>query len=90
MPHESSRSSSQRTPPQTPNPILLDPLPEQLQARLPSSSLLRRLERVNGGESHPERSGGKTGRDGLDEYWPSERSQQGENTGIGGGIAEAR
>ena len=50
--------------------MLLDPVFEQGQTGLAPSGLLRRLEGIDGRETHPESGGSETSEDRLDQHRP--------------------
>jgi hypothetical protein len=67
-----------------PNPIL-----QQLQARQPALSLLRRLECIDRCQEHAEEGGGEGGREGFDEDGPGEGGGYCEDSGVGCCIEES-
>lgn len=89
MPDKSRCSSRQSAIPQTSHPLLPDPLLDQPQARPTTLSLLSSLDGIDRGERHPETSRGDARSHSLDKYRPREGGKEGEDAGIGGGIAKS-
>jgi hypothetical protein len=89
MSNKSGSSGSDRAPPKTPDPILLDSFLEQLETFHSTPSLLSRLECIDRREGHPEQSRGEGGGDGFDQDGPGEGGEKSKDSGVGGRVPES-
>lgn len=89
MPDKRRTRRPKRSPEKTRDPMLPNPLPQQLQPRHPTPRLLRRLERINRRQQHPESGRRDRGRQCFHQDGPGEGFEQGKDAGVGGGISEA-
>lgn len=87
---EGRSGCAQGSVPEGSDALLANSVSEEFESVGASLGLLGRLEGVDGGERHPERRAGQTGKDGLDRDGPVNALEQGEDASVGGRVTEPR
>lgn len=87
---EGRSGRAQGSVPEGSDALLANAVSEEFESVGASLGLLGRLEGVDGGERHPKRRAGQTGKDGLDRDGPVNALEQGEDASVGGRVTEPR